>query len=127
MVRRETVTQASLVLALVCGIVGGNFVLHRWMLGNVASREVNAGTSLEVTTDELDLAEFAPRKRLPMSDDAVGSEGHAVQLRKLIAEKLPQATDEERIAWEEELRELSLTAAAGVLDLRERLRANLGK
>lgn len=125
MVRRETVTQASLVLALVCGIVGGNFVLHRWMLGNVASREVNAGTSSEVTTDEIDLAEFAPRKRLPKSDDSVGTEGHAVQLRKLIAEKLPQATDEERIAWEEELRELSLTAAAGVLDLRERLRANL--
>lgn len=42
MTRRDMALQASLVLALVCGIVGGNFLLHRLVIGNATSREASA-------------------------------------------------------------------------------------
>lgn len=118
MTRREMVLQATLVLALICGIVGGNFLLHRWVIGDATSREVGAGTaSIDPSSDDLD--EFAPPSRAT-SDSAVtrGPVAHREQLRKLIARKLPQASSEERDAWLEELSDVSLRAAEGVLDLR---------
>ena len=39
-------------------------------------------------------------------------------LRRLISEKLPQASAEVRKAWLEELSDVSLKAAEGILDLR---------
>lgn len=118
MTRREMTLRGALVLSLVCGIVGGNFVLHRWVIGDAASREAGAGTAGgNSSLDDLD--EFAPRSRaaadVPVSSDPAA---HRERLRKLIAEKLPRATPEEREAWLEELNDLSLPAAAGVLDLR---------
>ena len=122
MTRRNMAIQATLVFSLVCGIVGGNFLLHRWVIGNTASREAGAGTtSTSVSTDDLD--EFAPRRR--NSNGTAPSDDPAKQrelLRKLIAEKLPLASDDERDAWVEELSAVSLKAAEGILDLREQLR-----
>lgn len=118
MTRREMALQATLVLSLICGIVGGNFVLHRWVIGDAASREAGAGTAgSDSSLDDLD--EFAPRGRtIANSTLTLEPAAHREQLRKLIAEKLPRATPEEREAWLEELNDLSLPAAEGVLDLR---------
>ena len=55
MTQRTMALQGTLVLRLIVGIVGGNFVLHRWMLGDATSREVDAGT---VTTNSSD--DYAP-------------------------------------------------------------------
>lgn len=122
MTRRNMAIQATLIFGLVCGIVGGNFLLHRWVIGNTASREAGAGTnSTGVSPDDLD--EFAPRSRsasaAALSNDPVKQRE---LLRKLIAEKLPLASVAERDAWLEELSDVSLKAAEGILDLREQLR-----
>lgn len=122
MTRRNMAIQATVVFGLVCGIVGGNFLLHRWVIGNTASREAGAGTnSTGVSPDDLD--EFAPRSRsasaAALSNDPVKQRE---LLRKLIAEKLPLASVAERDAWLEELSDVSLKAAEGILDLREQLR-----
>lgn len=118
MTRREMTLQATLVLSLICGIVGGNFVLHRWVIGDAASREAGAGTAGgKSSLDDLD--EFAPRRhKVGSSTLREDPAARREQLRMLIAEKLPQATREERDAWLDELSDLSLPAAAGVLDLR---------
>lgn len=118
MKRRDMAIQATVVLSLVCGIVGGNFVLHRWVIGNAASREAGAGTESAAIPQD-DLAEFAPRGRaasgLVTSDDPVE---HRERLRKLIAAKLPQSTEAERETWLEELNDVTLGVAEGILDLR---------
>lgn len=118
MTRRDMAIQASLVLALVCGIVGGNFLLHRWVIGSAASREANAGTSrADVPFDDLD--EFAPRRRSSsMTAVSVDPVKQRESLRKLIAQKFPHATAEVRDAWLEELSDVSLSVAEGILDLR---------
>lgn len=110
--------QATLVFTLICGIVGGNFVLHRWVIGDAASREAGASARSENLTQE-DLDEFAPPTRVtPNATVTRDPVAHREQLRKLIEEKLPQASREVRDAWLEELSDLSLRAAEGVLDLR---------
>ena len=123
MKRREMVIQATLVLGLVCAVVGGNFVLHRWVIGNAASREASADTQpTELPQDDLD--EFAPTRRA--ASGSVVSNDPEVQrtrLRKLIAAKLPQATDDERDAWLEQLGDVSLEVACGILDLRAQVGA----
>lgn len=123
MKRRDMAIQATVVLSLVCGIVGGNFVLHRWLIGNVASREASAGTEAAGLLVE-NLDEFAPRgratSRLLGSDDPAA---HREQLRKLIAAKLPQSSESEREAWLEKLSDVSLEVACGILDLREQVGA----
>ncbi len=118
MKRREMAIQATLALGLVCGIVGGNFVLHRWVIGNAASREAGAGTeSAGIPQDDLD--EFAPRSRAASGlADSNDPEMRRARLKKLIAAKLPQSTDAEREAWLEELGNVSLEVAWGILDLR---------
>lgn len=118
MTRRDMALQATLVFTLICGIVGGNFVLHRWVIGDAASREAGASARSENSSQD-DLDEFAPASRVT-SNSAVMRDpvAHRDQLRKLIAEKLPQASREVRDAWLEELSDLSLQAAEGVLDLR---------
>ena len=115
MARRDMAIQATLGLVLICGIVGGNFLLHRWVIGSAASREANAGTS-SVSPSPDDLEEFAPRSRADFvpADPA----RQRVLLRKLIAAKLPQASTEVREAWLEELSNVTLKVAEGILDLR---------
>ncbi|MBM3968742.1 MAG: hypothetical protein FJ302_02605 [Planctomycetes bacterium] len=123
MTRRDMAIQASLGLVLVCGVVAANFVLHRWVIGNAGSREVNAETSAVVTPLE-DLEEFAPRRPpfgLELADDPARKQD---LLRKLIATKFPQASDDERQVWFEELGNVSLPAAEGILDLRLQLFAS---
>lgn len=123
MTRRDMAVQATLVLALICGIVGGNFLLHRLVVGNTTSREASADTTMtSVPLDDLD--EFAPRRR-ELSESASSSEPakHRELLRKLIARKLPQASTEVRDAWLEELSNIPLTAAEGILDLRRQVGA----
>lgn len=123
MTRREMATQATLVLSLVCGIIGGNFVLHRWVIGDATSREAGAGTTGTGAPLE-DLDEFAPRRR-----EAIGSsvpdkpKAHREQLRQLIATKLPTATEDLREAWLDELSDLSLNTAEGILDLKRQVGA----
>lgn len=119
MTRREMTLQGALVLALVCGIVGGNFLLHRWVIGSATSREASAGTPLH---DDLD--EFAPSRRATSQTAASNDPAaHRELLQKLIAEKLPQASTAERETWLEELSEVSLKTAEGVLDLRHQVGA----
>lgn len=115
MTQRNMARQGLLVFGLIVGIVGGNFVLHRWMLGNTTSREADADTMApSLTPDELD--EFAPRSRsVPTPVDPAT---HRERLRKLIAQKLPQASADELDSWVEELGDVSLPMAAGILDLR---------
>jgi hypothetical protein len=123
MKRREMAIQATVVLSLVCGIVGGNFVLHRWVIGNAASREAGAGTEPAGLPQE-DLDEFAPVSRAISRPAATNDPAvHRERLRKLIAVKLPTSTEVEREAWFEELSDVSLGVAEGILDLRGRVGA----
>ena len=115
MTQRKMALQGTLVLGLIVGIVGGNFVLHRWMLGDATSREVDAGTATTNSSDD-DLEEYRPTSRsaaMP-TDPAVARE----QLRWLIAQKCPHASVEEREGWLEELSDVPLHVAVGILDLR---------
>lgn len=118
MTQRNVALQGILVLGLIVGIVGGNFVLHRWMLGDATSREVDAGTATTNSSDD-DLEEFRPtgRTSTKVTDPAVLRE----RLRQLIALKCPHATLEEREGWVEELSDFSLPVAEGILDLRGEL------
>ncbi len=118
MTQRNVALQGTLVLGLIVGIVGGNFVLHRWMLGDATSREVDAGTATTNSSDD-DLEEFRPtgRTSTKVTDPAVLRE----RLRQLIALKCPHATVEEREGWVEELSDFSLPVAEGILDLRGEL------
>lgn len=123
MKRREMVLQVTVVLSLVCGIVGGNFVLHRWVIGNAASREAGAATEPAELPQE-DLDEFAPMGRVTSRPAATNDpKVHRERLRKLIAVKLPSSTEAEREAWLEELSDVSLGVAEGILDLRGRVGA----
>ena len=123
MTRRDMAIQATVVLALVCGIVGGNFLLHRWVFGNAASREASADTTMAGVPLE-DLDEFAPRGRaLTESAEPSDPAKRRELLRKLIARKLPQESAEVRDAWLEELINVPLTAAEGILDLRRQVGA----
>lgn len=123
MTRRDMALQAALVLSLVCGIVGGNFLLHRLVIGSATSREASADTTNAVDPVE-NLDEFAPRSRT-MSASEVSNDPakHRDQLRKLIARKLPSLTDAEREGWVEELSNVSLMEAEGILDLRSQVGA----
>ena len=117
MTQRTMALQGTLVLGLIVGIVGGNFVLHRWMLGDATSREVDAGTATTNSSD--DLEEYRPTGRTisKVTDPAVLRE----RLRQLIALKCPHATVEEREGWLEELSDFALPVAEGILDLRGEL------
>lgn len=124
MTQRKMALQGTLVLGLIVGIVGGNFVLHRWMLGDATSREVDAGTATTNSSDD-DLEEYRPTVRATskVTDPAVVRE----QLRWLIAQKFPHASVEEREGWLEELGDLPFPVAVGILDLRgelEKMKAN---
>lgn len=115
MTRRDMTIQATLAFSLILGIVGGNFVLHRWVLGNAASREADAGTaSASLSQDDLD--EFPPI--ISSVKRSVDPAKLRERLRKLIAAKLPNASDEERGVWLEELSDVSLLSAEGILELR---------
>ncbi len=118
MTQRKMALQGTLVFGLIVGIVGGNFVLHRWMLGDATSREVDAGTATTNSPSD-DLEEYRPTGRTTsnVTDPAVLRE----RLRQLIALKCPQATVEEREGWLEELGDLPLHVAVGILDLRGEL------
>ena len=121
MTRRDMAFQVTLALGLILGIVGGNFVLHRWVLGNTTSREADAGTA-PASHSQIDLDEFAPPIRsFSVSAAATDPVVRLEQLRRLIAEKLPHASAEVRDAWLEELSDVSLKAAEGILDLRGRV------
>ena len=118
MTQRKMALQGTLVLGLIVGIVGGNFVLHRWMLGDATSREVDAGTATANSSSD-DLEEYRPTGRTTskVTAPAVLRE----RLRQLIALKCPHATVEEREGWLEELSDFSLPVAEGILDLRSEL------
>ena len=91
MTQRNVALQGTLVLGLIVGIVGGNFVLHRWMLGDATSREVDAGTVTTNSSDD-DLDEYRPtgRSATKQDDPVVLRE----QLRWLIVQKVPHASAE---------------------------------
>ena len=124
MTQRTMALQVTLVLGLIVGIVGGNFVLHRWMLGDATSREVDAGTATTNSSSD-DLEEYRPtgRSASKPTDPAVLRE----RLRWLIAQKLPHSSVAEREDWLDELSDLELPVAEGILDLRgelEKMKAN---
>ncbi len=115
MAQRDMARQGLLVFGLIVGIVGGNFVLHRWILGNAASREADAGTAIMNPLDD-DLDQYAPVRHSTATP--VDSAAHRERLRKLIAEKLPNISLGEQDAWVEELSDVALPMAEGILDLR---------
>ncbi len=116
MTRRDMTFQGLLALGLVVGIVGGNFALHRWMFGNVTSRDAAADTVPATTDDE---PVFVPRRATTPSGTAQPTAAHREQLRKLIETHLPNATADEAEAWLEELQDLPLPTAEGILNLRQ--------
>ncbi len=126
--RREMAFHGIVALGVIVGIVGGNFALHRWMLGNTTSREADAGTAMTVqgtdssADDNADLFDLKPTQRrgtgaATSADPAVRRE----QLKKLIVSKLPDASAEDQSTWLEKLEEVSLETAEGILDLRGEL------
>ncbi|MBC7818757.1 MAG: hypothetical protein IAG10_17850 [Planctomycetaceae bacterium] len=115
MTQRTMALQGTLVLGLIVGIVGGNFVLHRWILGDAASREADAGTTPASSAPD-DLDEYA--RFIRSAATPVDPAAHRERLRKLIAEKLPNISAEEQDSWVEELSDVSLSMADGILDLR---------
>ena len=144
MTRREMAFQGLLAVGVVIGIVGGNFVLHRWILGNAPSREADAGTTGGAVTDrrpaaeslsgsedslrqsishaEFETSDLVPSRRVDSPEDAERiTARRRQQLAVLIAEKMPQASPEDRAAWLDRLQDVELDVAAGILDLRQRL------
>ena len=118
MTQRKLALQGTLVLGLIVGTVGGNFVLHRWMLGDATSRAVDAGTRSANSSSD-DLEEFRPASR--SSTQSIDSATHRERLQWLIAQKLPHSSATEREDWLEELSDLALPVAEGILDLRSEL------
>lgn len=122
MARNRLVIEAVLVLVLVVGIVGGNFMLNRRVIGDAASRAASADTVTSVVDE--DLEQYAPQRfRSATAPAARDSVSRRDNLRKLVLAKLPQATPEEIDAWCDELGDLSLSVAEGILDLK----AQVGK
>ena len=126
--RRDMVFHGIVALSLIVGIVGGNFALHRWMLGNTTSREADAGTvsqtsGTDINADEdADLFDLKPtRRHAPAKSASTDSIARREFLKKLIATKLPDASDEDQAAWLEKLEEVPLETAEGILDLRGEL------
>ena len=129
MTRREMAFQGVVAFGVVVGIVGGNFVLHRWMLGNTTSREVVAGattitaatptgeSSPRGTLDEPDFA--APRRAVSPIETSQVAAARRVRLIALIADKLPNASSEEQAAWFDQLQDVEPDFAAGILNLRQ--------
>lgn len=117
MTRRDMTFHGLVALGLVFGIVGGNFVLHRWMFGNVTSREANAGTASQANDDEVPI--FIPKRTSPATHTNQPTIGHRNQLRKLIEKQLPNCTSDEIDAWLEQLQDLPLQAADEILSLRQ--------
>ena len=126
--RRDMVFHGIVALGVIVGIVGGNFALHRWMLGNTTSREADAGTVSNVqdqdatVEDDADLFELKPVRRSGTGTPAkLDQTARRELLKKLIAAKLPDASVEEQAAWLEKLEEVPLEMAVGILDLRGEL------
>ncbi len=126
--RRDMAFHGIVALGVIVGIVGGNFVLHRWMLGNTTSREADAGTVTTIQStdavadDDADLFDLKPARRsgtgTPTKPDQTA---RRELLKKLIAAKLPDVSVEERATWLEKLEEVPLEMAEGILDLRGEL------
>ncbi len=120
MARRDMAVHGAVVLALIVGIVGGNFCVHRWLLSDVTSRTADAGTSA-AQPDDLDLAQLAPRPANRNVSSNLDRATARERLRAIIAERLPNATDDERAAWFESLRDVPLVDVNGILELRQQL------
>ena len=126
--RRDVVFHGVVALSLIVGVVGGNFALHRWMLGNTTSREADAGTVSQTSAtdinadDDADLFDLKPtRRNEPAKATNTDSTARREFLKKLIATKLPEASEEDQAAWLEKLEEVPLETAEGILDLRGEL------
>lgn len=126
--RRDMVFHGVVALSLIVGIVGGNFALHRWMLGNTTSREADAGTASQSSAtdlkadDDADLFDLKPNRRSgPAKSHNPDSAARREFLKKLISSKLADATEEDQATWLEKLEEVPLETAEGILDLRGEL------
>lgn len=126
--RRDMAFQGIVALGVIVGIVGGNFALHRWMLGNATSREADAGIVIPAqdtnssADDDADLFDLKPVRRSSAGVSAKSDQtAQREQLKKLIAAKLPNASAEDQATWLEKLEEVSLETAEGILDLRGEL------
>lgn len=132
MASREMGFHGVVALGVVVGIVSGNFVLHRWMLGNATSRPVNADTSqnriepashhAEQSPEASDLPEFPPfQKELSPEQIAQRKAANRERLAKVIAEKFPAMSADQQQAWLEQLDDVAPDVAAGILELRSQL------
>ena len=118
MSRRDAALQGTLVFGLILGIVGGNFALHRWIMGSASSREADAGvTNHDPLLD--DLAEFAPNGSPAAT--IVDPAAHRARLKWLIDQMMPSASADEVENLMDELADVPLPVAEGVLDLRREL------
>jgi len=120
--------QGVVAFGVVVGIVGGNFVLHRWVLGNVTSREADAGmmTSTAATPtrelsprEALDEPDFAaPRRANSTIEPSHVAAARRARLIALIADTLPNASSDEQAAWFDKLQDVQPDVAADILNLR---------
>lgn len=134
---REMKFQGLVALGVVVGIVGGNFVMHRWMLGNATSRPADAGIhsgdseatprnvnnrNVNNSENEIDFSDLAPRRRDATSvKDAANRPARRESLAQRISQKFPDMPADEQAAWVDELESVSLETADGILELRRQV------
>ena len=132
MASRDMGFHGVIALGVVVGIVSGNFVLHRWMLGNATSRPVSADTNrnrvepashdAEQSSEANDLPELPPlQKELSPEQVAQRKAANRERLAKVIAEKFPSMSADQQQAWLEQLDDVAPDVAAGILELRSQI------
>ena len=127
--RRDMVFEMCLALFAVTAIVVGNFLVQRWWTSGQTARVADATTEPNaspiapesVRPDDLD--DFIPPRPVSDQSSAAKSARNRQRLQALIAEQLPDASDDEREAWLKQLDDLPFEAAVGILETRRQVGA----
>ncbi len=125
--RRDMVFETCLALFAVTAIVVGNFLVQRWWSAGQTARVADAAADLGSISDALQTdrssgaEDFITPQPLADHSSAAKSARGLKRLDKLIAEQLPEASPEEREIWREQLQNLPLETAAGILETRREL------
>ena len=124
--RRDIVFETCLTLLAVTAIVVGNFLVQRWWSAGQTVQVADAAADLGSVAgaprpDCSDAENFIPPRPLVDRPSAAKSARGLERLEKLIAEQLPEASPEEREVWRQQLQDLPLETAAGILETRRQL------
>ena len=125
--RRDMVFETCLALFAVTAIVIGNFLVQRWWTAGQTAQVADAAADLGSVSDapqtdrSSDAEDFFPPRPLADRSSAAKSARDLKRLEKLIAEQLPEASPEERDVWRQQLQDLPLETAAGILETRRQI------